>query len=350
MILASATALVLAVSANVAPPAKPKPQAQGPKPIVLGTTQLPGDFGKFGTTYTIGKDLPLNFTLLGAEYSMERFLGDDGSGMFGYMPRKDEKLLILKYTVHNPNSRDARLWYGTFNLIGITADDQNINHLNRPSASAGRKYVDLQLKPAQKVAMTAVLRVPAEGELPKLMIQHRFEPKAAVIRYDLKGKVAKLKEGVSDDGFTPKPGFEAALDQWIQFPAHDIKVVSFAKVTSPMDALKLDVTNDQWAAKLTVRGVADQQSRLWYGSLDFSVRTEDGDVLTPKVQDRLLRMSSDQAYDADFPVGEEMSFRLVVDLPKGIKPKELRLAYKRSDELHRTTTIKLPAEGQAAGW
>ena len=27
-------------------------------PIVLGTTQLPGDFGKFGQTYTIGKSSP----------------------------------------------------------------------------------------------------------------------------------------------------------------------------------------------------------------------------------------------------------------------------------------------------
>ena len=35
--------------------------------VVLGTTQIPGDFGKFGQTYTVGKSDPINFTLKSAD-------------------------------------------------------------------------------------------------------------------------------------------------------------------------------------------------------------------------------------------------------------------------------------------
>ncbi|MBC7808682.1 MAG: hypothetical protein H7145_21320, partial [Akkermansiaceae bacterium] len=42
---------------------KPKAAAQKPAkpagPVVLGTTQMAGDFGKLGTTYTIGKSTPI---------------------------------------------------------------------------------------------------------------------------------------------------------------------------------------------------------------------------------------------------------------------------------------------------
>ena len=57
-------------------PAAKKPAAKKPAPkkaggpVVLGTTQLPGEFGKLGTTYTIGKRNPINFTLKSADYSV----------------------------------------------------------------------------------------------------------------------------------------------------------------------------------------------------------------------------------------------------------------------------------------
>jgi hypothetical protein len=45
-------------AAPAPPPRRKKPTG----PVVLGTTQLPGDFGQLGTTYTIGKAEPINFT------------------------------------------------------------------------------------------------------------------------------------------------------------------------------------------------------------------------------------------------------------------------------------------------
>lgn len=341
--IAACGALLLAPAS--APQKKPaKKPAQKPavgKPIVLGTKQLPGDFGKIGTTYTIGKDLPLNFTMIGLEYKLDRFIGDNGSGIEGWMPRKDEKLLVVKYTVQNPNNRDARLWYNTLSLIGITADGENINHLNRPIIGSGKKYQEVQLKPAQKVALTAVLRVPAEGELPKFMVQHRYEPQAAVIRYDLTGKVAKLKPEFSEDGYTAKESLAGGFGNWMPFSAYDLKVESFQPTTDPIPSLRSEPAHTQWIAKLTVKGLADQYNRFWYGNLNLTIKTEDGDLLQPRVQDRILRMSTDQPFDGQIPVGEEMSFRLVIDLPNKVQAKEFRLGYKRPDDLYRQYVISL---------
>lgn len=57
-----------------------KPVAAPGKPIILGTTQLPGDFGKLGTTYTIGNSEPINFTLRSAEYSFRESRTIPGAG------------------------------------------------------------------------------------------------------------------------------------------------------------------------------------------------------------------------------------------------------------------------------
>ena len=65
---------------------KPAPPAKKGGPVVLGTTQLPGDFGQFGTTYTIGKSYPLNFTLKSAEYSVTPLV----IGNTTYAPKNDE--------------------------------------------------------------------------------------------------------------------------------------------------------------------------------------------------------------------------------------------------------------------
>ncbi|PNA17263.1 hypothetical protein C1X78_26055, partial [Pseudomonas sp. MPR-R1B] len=72
------------------------------KPIVLGTQQLPGEFGKFGTTYTIGKQNPLNFTLVSATYRADRFIGADFTGnRFAWVPDASQKLLVIEYSVQN---------------------------------------------------------------------------------------------------------------------------------------------------------------------------------------------------------------------------------------------------------
>ena len=89
-------------SATVKPATKPK--ANPNSPVLLGTTQLPGDFGQLGTTYTVGKSDPVNFTLKSAEYSITPLM----VGNSIWVPKADQKLLVLHYTIHNPLKREQQ--------------------------------------------------------------------------------------------------------------------------------------------------------------------------------------------------------------------------------------------------
>jgi hypothetical protein len=97
--------------------------AQVAKPVVLGVKQLPGEFGKFGTPYTVGKERPIVFTLLSAEYRADRFVGGDPYGRTAsWVPLVGQKLLVIKYSVQNPTNADSRLWYNSFNIIAVSPD------------------------------------------------------------------------------------------------------------------------------------------------------------------------------------------------------------------------------------
>ena len=223
--LTVAVALPGARSANGAMPNR-QTKSQSP-PVVLGTNQLPGNFGKFGATCTIGKESPVNFTLTSAEYRVTRFIGEDMESPIGFYPGKGEKLLVINYTVQNPSSHDARLWYNTFKFAAVSGEDKNFLKLNKPFVGSNRSYQEVNLKPGQKVVQSAVFAVPSDGEVPKLIVQISNEPKAPVIRYDLHGKVAKLSAEVSDDGFTPRSSLNLQIGTYGQFPA-------FAPAAKPM--------------------------------------------------------------------------------------------------------------------
>ncbi|SMB78247.1 hypothetical protein [Deinococcus hopiensis] len=78
--------------------------AKAAAPVVQGTKQLDGQNARLGQTFTLGKQSPLNFTLNSAEYSTDRVV----IGSEIYYAKADEKLLVLRDTVQNPQKSAAR--------------------------------------------------------------------------------------------------------------------------------------------------------------------------------------------------------------------------------------------------
>ena len=139
-----------AAKATVKKPAG-KPAARPSGPIVLGTTQLPGDFGKFGTTYTIGKRDPINFTLNRAEYRSDRFI--IGSSIWG--TKAEEKVLVLHYTLHNPSPREQGIGWSTLRFTAVDSQDTNHEYIqNTVRTGTSKESLNMRLKPAQKVDVT----------------------------------------------------------------------------------------------------------------------------------------------------------------------------------------------------
>lgn len=305
--------------------AQKKPAAN--TPVVLGTKQLPGQFGKIGTTYTIGKESPLNFTLVSAEYRADRFIGENFSQETqNFVPPKGRKLLVLKYTVQNPNKVDTRLWYMSFDIIAVSADDENSKLLNRPWVGSNTKYQDVMLKPAQKVTVTSAIFVPGEGETPKLIVQREREPNAAVIRYDLRGKVAKLSALYSEDGITALDTVKGAPDTYYPWNSADFKFISLEPLAEKVPNLDTPADSTQYAVKLGFKGLAPAVGRLWYGQFRVLLKTTDGDLIEQKNYTRLKRMSNNEDFNGTVPVGEEMTLRFIVDVPKNAKVAQIKIS------------------------
>lgn len=313
-------------------------KSPGAQSVVLGTKQLPGEFGKFGTTYTIGKERPINFTLLSAEYRADRFVGGDFDGQTeSWVPQKDQKLLVIKYTVQNPRSADARLWYNSFEVIAVSPDSSNSKMLNQPWIAGQTSYKEVQLKPAQKVTLTAAMLVSAQGEAPKLIVQREQDPSAAVIRYDLRGKVAKISDpAYSDDGISVKETIEGKLGTYYPWIGSDFQVVGVEDVAKKIPDLDTPSDYKQVAIKLRFRGVTLTSGRLWYGDFNARLTTSDGETTDFKTYSRLFRGGRDETFDGVVPVGEEQTLRLVVDIPKDASIKGLSLSNHHSEEVRRT--------------
>ncbi len=343
--LTSVASLVIIVaiapnaSAQKKSPPKTKPQSTS---VVMGTKQLPGEFGKIGTTYTIGKESPLNFTLVSSEYKADRFVGGEFTGLnYSWVPEKTQKLLVIHYTVQNPLPHDQTLTYQSWALTAVSADDQNSKMLNKPWIGNNTKYQDVTLKPGQKILTSAAFFVPAAGETPKLIVQRAGDSLAAVVRYDLRGKVAKLPATWSDDGFTPKDQIEMSPTGKYPIGGFDFAIASVEQAASTITIDDADRTRDQWVVKFNVTGVSPDPSRFWYGALKIRVKTDDGDIVEVRNYQRLLRAGRDEVFDGQIPVGETMTLRFLMELPKGSKPKTLTIQPLESDLQRRAYIYKV---------
>lgn len=162
--------------------------------IVLGTKQLPGDFGKVGTTYTLGKDSPINVTLLGLEYSLNRALVRSGDGTDSLqVPAKGQRWLLVRLNLQNPRGNDLRLWYGSLHLTAV--DEAGANHepigMTPFTAPGSPVALNLNLKPGQKVTTTIALPVATQSKVVKLLVER--ERGLPIIRYDTTSLIAPLE-------------------------------------------------------------------------------------------------------------------------------------------------------------
>lgn len=221
LLLALAVTTLSACGGRTAPTSPTAPR------VVLGTTQQDGAPAKLGETFTLGKASPLNFTLLKAEYSVGRVV----IGNTVYYPQVGEKLLVLHDTVHNPQKKDVRYYWADLKFAAVDAQDRTHEFVQAVAREGTTERLELSLKPAQKVQAMTVIRVPASGVVPKLMVQRE----AALLRYDLRGQVTPLAKGIADPadvgGATPRSQVPTALKTFSSLERFDVRLdeVGFTK-------------------------------------------------------------------------------------------------------------------------
>lgn len=165
------------------------------KPTV-GTVQLAGDNGKLKTTYQLGaKGNELHFTLDSARTDTIFPAPEDI-----FVAGENQRLLILNFTVQNPQSKEMSLAPSSFSYTCVSPDDENFLFRGYLLSGVNQKRISQSLKPAQKVKCTVVLPIYAEGDISKVMIA-RGENNP-ILRYDLTGKLTpKMTSVFSPNGF-----------------------------------------------------------------------------------------------------------------------------------------------------
>lgn len=328
---------ILALTALLAVPALAQTRTQAPAPpparVVQGTTQLAGDVGAIGKTFTLGKGArAINFTLTGVEFSASRVtIGNDV-----YVPKASEKLLILRYTVHNPQKQDFHYFYRTLQFTVV--DAKNVNHANENHVGRDgtSDRLDITLKPAQKVGAYAVIAVPAAGPVPKLIVNRQDDNQ--VVRYDLRGKVKALPDPFADPSDAAKvTALEAVpMNAGVYGPLgyFDLKLDSVAWSTNPINGRPLETGERNLVAVFTARNgsakTADARS-IFSRTFSFKLRDADGDVT--EYDDSPLKVSRDESTSSTLKPGEEARFRVYFKLPANVKGQSITVVEEDSRAL-----------------
>lgn len=321
--LVLATAVTTASLAAKTPIAKPKPKVKSndTKLGTIGTSQLPGEWCDFGKTYTLGKNFPLNLTLKSAEYTLRSSRTD----LTYVLPRRGEKLLVLHFTLQNPNPREGHVGRVSIDWTAVSAKSQDTVQGFVGIDGTGDR-LEQGLKPGQKVECFAIIPVDCQGEVPKLMAAAHGDRAAPVARYDLRAKVKPLAAGYADPndktGATLLQEIPAVLGQSYPSGFWDVKVDSIEFRAEPFATEKLKKNEVYVVATLEyTNGTARPGSVA--GNRIVLV---DADGVRYNARNGTLSASSDRRIQVQTNGGETAKFRLAYLVPRGIGLKSLTIS------------------------
>lgn len=325
------TAMVSTAATRKAVKPKPKPahkasapKASAPKPSV----QLAGDNGMFGRVYSILKDRPLYFRLKSAEYTTDHVV----VGEKVYFPKANEKLLVLHFTIQNPQRSNAFVRADSlkFNVV----DAMNLNHDgdcdwgNDDDVTHPR--VEMTLVPAQTINVFAPIVVPAKGTIPKLMIMPWSESNGPILRYDLtldKNKVAALKAPIADpadpSGYTAQETVHGSLlNAPYAVRYFDIAVQKFEYTSSALDRDAPKNGGRFLMVTLLMKCQYPGNVLLRSDSVRPTLTSTDDE---PLEYGGMILATANRAIERTVKFGEEATVRIYFNVPKDVTPKTLAI-------------------------
>ena len=316
-------------AATQKPAAKPKPK---PSPV-LGAKQFSGENAQFGTTYTLGKDAPVNFTLNSAEYTVGRV----PCGSERIIPTVDEKTLVIHFTVQNPRPEEAVFNWATLSYTAVDINNASHEYTQYIAFEKGNQTVDISLKPGQKLDAYTTILVPARGIVPKLIVKSQDN---LVLRYDLRGKIKPLAapfldpncqlNGTEDKvveadkkGANALAIIPAQLEVYYPTGSFDTKVIGFSYTNSAINENDPSEGGRFLVVLLIVKNQQSDERHINWAQIQPEVKTTDGEKL--EWNQEMLLKSRDAQVDQTINPGDEMTVRFYFDLPSSSEAKTFTL-------------------------
>jgi len=330
-IVLSMLALAVVGSFSQAAPAKPIAKHNASAlPPVKGTQQMAGGQGAFGVTYTLidgGGWGPINFTIKSVEYTVARV---SISPTWMYAPKANEKIMLIRYRVKNPNSEDfyysGRHLFQTVDLNDTTLDD--CGDSRRESET---QPIAVSIKPGQGIEdLITYAVVTAKGPIPKLILQ-LGKPGSTdqVTRFVLgtaPNTVAPIPAPYADPtdptGATALSNIKASIGTTYIAGYFDMSLDSAVLAPGPFGDTAADDGKKFLVATITATNKGLGQ--IYVGDIfGGTVVTSDGDKITDHA---VLKAKRDEAWDGrQIDPGETVTLRLLFQVPSDATVKSLGL-------------------------
>ncbi|HEX8465090.1 MAG TPA: DUF4352 domain-containing protein [Abditibacterium sp.] len=327
-------------AAKAKPAAKPKTRKLIKE--VLGTEQLTGWEGALGEMFTLGTNPPFNFTLKNAAYSAGRVNIGEGS----YWPKGDEKLLVLHFTVQNV--KPTAMHFGAYYLNVKAVDSGGVTreYVRQIAREKTGESLSLSLNPGQKIDAYTVIPVAGWGEVPKLIVSSAYEPKSSIVRYDLRGKVAKLSAPFAEpkDGTTALKLISAKAGQF--YPVTDRFDARLESVAYSGDKLQNRAPNSGkrfCIATFTLQNKSLKPYRFSQSVFRADLKDVDGEKTD--YTSSILKGSRDEEANSELAPGEEARVRFYWELPEKVEAKTILMQY-GYDKESRTFAYDIASAGK----
>ena len=240
------------------------------------------------------------------------------------MPRSDQKLLVLHYSVQNPTPRDLSLYWGDMTFTAVDAKDVNHKFVGNISREGTTDELNLSLKPAQRIDVYTAILVPAGGEVPKLIVER--EAGAPVIRYDLRGKVKGIPAPFADPsdstGATARSEIPAAVG--INYPTgeYDIRLDSVGYTKQTISGREPGAGTRFFTAIFTIKNRTTSDKEYYWGYFAPEVIDADGEKVAYNQQ--LMKATRDEIANGKLKPGEEARVRFFFALPDNVAARTLK--------------------------
>lgn len=289
-----------------------------------GTPQLPGENGEMGQVYIMRKANPLYFRLLSADYTTRQVRIGDST----YVPNANEKLLVLHFSIQNPQKTGELL--ARFDTLKFTAvDAMNVNHdfCGDWGDAETHNSLGISLKPSQKIEVYTVITVPAKGVVPKLMVQSPVDNDGGVLRYDLHGKVTSLPEPIADpadaSGATALTTVPGKLNEAYPYANYSVTVEKFDFTTDKIQDEDPPDGGRYLLVTLLVKNESGGDAVLRFDTFAATLTSTDNENLD--FGGDLLLASAYRKLDQQVKPGAETRIRMYFKVPKDVTPKTLAL-------------------------
>lgn len=287
----------------------------------FGTPQLPGDNGQIGQVYKLRNASPVYFRLNSAEYTVSQVPFSKAI----IIPQADEKLLVLHFSVQNPQNTEQLFRFDSLHFTAV--DAMNVNHEAKSIGDEQTKEdLQIHLKPAQRIEGYTTITVPAKGVIPKLMVLPPVANDGPVLRYDLRDIASPLPAPIADpadpSGATALEVVPAQLGAAYPLRYFDATVEKYETVDTALDAAAPKNGETYFVVTLSVKNKAALESLLRFDTIKATLKDANGLELKYR---NLLAAGADVGFSQKVPADGDVRVRMYFAVPKGAKPATLSI-------------------------